>query len=316
MGPTNIALVQLFQADQQLREAQSRLDAVTRNVRIQQRRVDDLAEKLKLGQAKLKEQQARSANLELDLKTRDAHIEKLRTQQQNAKNNKEYQTFLIEINTLKVDRNKVEEETMASLESVERGQGEIKELAASHEAEQAKLTAMRAEINDKITTLQTEIDSLKPARAAASAATPARAKDAFERLADRFEGEAMAALAKPDRRREEYICTSCNMSLVVDIYNRLHSRDDLVFCPSCQRILFIPDDLPIEAAVHKKKAPKEPRIADANIPAAPRRLQESAENVVNSVMPDAPEASESPEPASAPSDPAPATPEPSTQHQG
>jgi predicted nucleic acid-binding Zn-ribbon protein len=311
MGPTNIALVQLFQADQQLREAQSRLDAVTRNVRIQQRRVDDLAEKLKLGQSRLKEQQAKSANLELDLKTRDAHIEKLRTQQQNAKNNKEYQTFLIEINTLKVDRNKVEEETMAALESVERGQGEIKELTSSHEAEQAKLTSMRNEINDKITTLQAEIDSLQPARAAAASAAPARARDAFDRLADRFEGEALAALAKPDRRREEYICTSCNMSLVVDIYNRLHSRDDLVFCPSCQRILFIPDDLPVETAVHKKKAPREPRIADANIPAAPRRLQESAENVVNSVMPDASEST-----SESTSESAPATSEPSTQQQG
>jgi len=303
MGPTNIALVRLFQADQQLREAQSRLDSVTRNVRIQQRRVDELSEKLKLGQTRLKEQQAKASNLELDLKTRDTHIEKLRTQQQNAKNNKEYQTFLIEINTQKVDRNKIEEETMASLEAVERGQTEIKELTAIVENEQTKLQSMRNEINDKITTLQAEIESLKPARDTASTATPARARDAFERLADRFEGEALAALAKPDRRREEYICTACNMSLVVDIYNRLHSRDDLVFCPSCQRILFIPDDLPPETAVHKKKAPKEPRIADANIPAAPRRLQESAENVVNSVMPEEPEAPADTTPSSPESEP-------------
>ena len=38
MGPTNIALVKLFQADQQLREAQARLDSVTRNARIQERK--------------------------------------------------------------------------------------------------------------------------------------------------------------------------------------------------------------------------------------------------------------------------------------
>jgi DNA-directed RNA polymerase subunit RPC12/RpoP len=56
------------------------------------------------------------------------------------------------------------------------------------------------------------------------------------------------SLAKPDRRREEYLCTACNMDLVTDVYNKLHSRDDLVFCPSCRRILYIPDHLPPELA--------------------------------------------------------------------
>src|SRR4051795_10633197 len=103
MGPTNIALVKLFQVDQKLREAQGRRDATTKNVRIQERRVKDLNDRIHAATSNLKEQQARAANMDLDLKTRDAHIEKLRTQQQQAKNNKEYQAFLIEINTGKVD---------------------------------------------------------------------------------------------------------------------------------------------------------------------------------------------------------------------
>src|SRR5688572_15653262 len=110
MGPTNVALVKLFQADQQLRAARERLDAAAKNVRVQERRVNDLAAKLKVSQTHHKEFQARAANVDLDLRTRDAHIEKLRTQQQTAKNNKEYQAFLIEINTAKVDKTKVEED--------------------------------------------------------------------------------------------------------------------------------------------------------------------------------------------------------------
>src|SRR3954447_6482826 len=118
MGPTNVALVNLFQADQQLRAAQGRLDAVTKNVRLQERRIKELTEQHKLALTKLRENQTQAAQHDLDLKSRDAHIEKLRTQQQNAKNNKEYQTFLVEINTAKVDRNKVEDETMKLLEHV------------------------------------------------------------------------------------------------------------------------------------------------------------------------------------------------------
>src|SRR6185369_17707756 len=94
-------------------------------------------------------------------------------------------------------------------------------------------------------------------RDAAAAAVPPKAREYYDKLADRWDGEVLSAIAKPDRRREEYMCTACHMELVTDVYNKLHSRDDLVFCPSCRRILYIPDDLPPELAVHKPKEKKE-----------------------------------------------------------
>jgi predicted nucleic acid-binding Zn-ribbon protein len=262
MGPTNVALVRLYRADVALREAQARLDSAARNVRVQERRVADLSEKLKLAQTKLKEQQSKGGQLDLDLQIRDAHIEKLRTQQQTTHNNKEYQAFLVEINTAKVDRNKVEDEAMKVLESVEREQNEAGAMQAQLEAERQKLEALRQESSDTVARLQADVEALQPARDRAAAECPPKARDAFERIADRFDGEGMAALAKPDRRREEYICTACNMSLVADVYNKLHSRDDLVFCPSCRRVLYIPEDLPPETAINSAKpVPGVPKTA-------------------------------------------------------
>ena len=258
MGPTNVALVKLYQADQQLREAQARLDAASKGVRIQERRTNDLAERIRLTQTQLREQQSHGGNLDLDIKSRDAHIEKLRSQQQNAKNNKEYQAFLIEINTSKVDKAKVEEEALKVMEQVEKLQNELKELTTQHETEKAKLEQMRGQIGDTVATLQKEIDDLKPARQAAASAVPGKALHAFERLADKYEGEGLSAIARPDRRREEYVCTACHMDLVTDVYNKLHTRDELVFCPNCRRVLYIPDDLPPEMAVNKRKERKEP----------------------------------------------------------
>jgi len=277
MGPTNVALVKLFQADQKLRGAQERLDAATKNVRVQERKVNDLAEKLKLAQTTLRENQSKSGQLELDLKSRDAHIEKLRTQQQNAKNNKEYQAFLVEINTAKVDRNKVEEEAMRAMEAVDKGQKDAAVLQQQVEAERAKLTTMKAEVGETVARLRAEVEALRPAREAAAAAVSPKAREAFERLAEHHDGEALSALARPDKRREEYVCTACNMDLVTDVYNKLHVRDDLVYCPSCRRILYIPDDLPPEVAVKAKPKKREPKeeskdeskeVADTSAPTA------------------------------------------------
>ena len=287
MGPTNIALVKLFRADQELRAAQETYDTAARSVRLIERRVNDLSGKLTALQQSLREQQSKAANMELDLKTRDEHIEKLRTQQQQAKTNKEYQAFLTEINTGKVDRNKVEDETIKVLEVVERTQGEVKALQGQLDEEQKKLAETKAQLGGRLSELQTEIDRLRPARDEAYAAVPPKAKGAFDRLAERHEGEAMSPMEKPDKRREEYVCGACQMSLVVDVYNRLHSRDELVTCTSCGRMLFIPEDLPPDVAVNKAAAPKAPRAkreprGAKGVGAAVNR-QSSAEDVVNSV---------------------------------
>src|SRR5690242_19714162 len=164
MGPTNIALVKLFKADEAFRAAQARLDAAARNVRIQERRVAELAEKLKLAQTQLREQQANGGQLDLDLKSRDAHIECLRTQQQTAKNNKEYQAFLVEINTAKVDRNKVEDEAMKVLEAVERQQNEVGAMQAQLDGERKKLETLQAESGETVKRLTAEVEALRPAR--------------------------------------------------------------------------------------------------------------------------------------------------------
>ena len=150
MGPTNVALVKLFRADNALREAQNRLDEAGKNVRLQERRVHDLEQKLKDAQARHKQQQSKAGQLDLDMRSRDAHIEKLRTQQQSAKNNKEYQAFLVEINTAKVDRGKVEDEAMKLMAENEKGTQEVAALNTALEGERAKLTTVAFPANENM----------------------------------------------------------------------------------------------------------------------------------------------------------------------
>jgi predicted nucleic acid-binding Zn-ribbon protein len=308
MGPTNIALVQLYQAERELRDAQELLDAATKNVRLQQRRVTDTGEKLKVLQQKIKERQSKLGQLDLDVKSRDAHIEKLRTQQQSARNNKEYQAFLIEINTAKVDKTKSEEESLKLMELLEKDQATAKDLAAALMTEQEKLTSMQGEIGDKTKNLQADVDRLTPVRDAAASKLPPKARDAFARLADRYDGEAMSPLVRPDRRVEEYLCTACHMELVRDVYNRLHSRDDMVFCTSCGRILYIPENMTPDVAVNK---PKERKELKKKAPPAAVGRQTSASDVLRSiqveedepVVPQPPATQPAPAPEAAPSSP-------------
>jgi uncharacterized protein len=307
MGPSNVALVKLYQADRDWREAEARLESASRTVRVQERRIADLGERLRLSQVKLREQQAAAAQLELDMRVREERIERLRTQQQTAKSHREYQAFLTEINAEKIDKGKVEEQALAAMEVAETIQGEIRDLSAQLDGEQKKHAQTKAELAGRLAELQAEVDRLRPLREQAAAQAPPKGINIFERLVERYEGEAMAAIGKPDRRREEYICSGCNMSLVADVYNRLHTRDDLVQCPSCRRLLYIPDDLPPETAIHKPKERRERTIKGG--PAAMTR-QVSAADISRSITPESDESDDPGEqgaqqPAGA-NDPAPA----------
>lgn len=291
MGPTNTNLVQLFHAERDLREAQERLDAATKNVRLQGRRVTDAGEKLALLQKKIREQQAKLANFELEIRTRDAHIEKLRTQQQAARNNKEYQAFLIEINTTKVDKTKAEEESMKVIESLDADQKLAAETSTALSTEQEKLTAMQGQIGERTVSLQAEVARLTPIRDEMANKLPPKSRDAFARLADRYDGEAMSPLVQPTKGKEEYLCTACHMELVRDVYNRLHSRDDLVTCTSCGRILYIPENLTVEVAVTKPKERKalperKGTPSRNNAPPAVAGRQSSAADVLKSIQVD------------------------------
>ncbi|HEX8324203.1 MAG TPA: C4-type zinc ribbon domain-containing protein, partial [Tepidisphaeraceae bacterium] len=287
MGPINLALVKLFFADTQLREAQSRLEAATKNVRLQQNKVADLNARRTTAKTDHQHLQARSGELNLEIKSREEKIEHLREQQNGAQTNREYQALLVQINSLKVDRAKFEEEALGVMETLEKRAAEVQTLTGLQETEQTKLDAMSGQIDERVKNLKAEIKSLQPARDEAAADVPERAMVVYNRLAERYEGEAMEAIDKPHPKREEYIAMTCNIDLTVDMYNRLHSRDDLSFCPQCGRILYIPEELTVEKAVHKPKAKKEKK---EKVPrkkklehAAPVQRQTLASSVVTSV---------------------------------
>jgi hypothetical protein len=78
------------------------------------------------------------------------------------------------------------------------------------------------------------------------------------------------------------------------VYNRLHTRDELVFCPSCRRILYIPEELPPETAVHR---PKERKERASKAPPAATSRQTSAVDVLRSVTPEEDEPAPEPSPS-------------------
>ena len=168
---------------------------------------------------------------------------KLREALNQAKTNKEYSAMLVEVNTLKVDKGKIEEQALELMGQIEQLKAEVAEVEAKV-AEQQKIKSHgEAELESRTAEVADQLEQLKEKRRVAAEAVPAKALDIFEKMAESLDGEAMAPVEQEDPRRLEFNCGGCYMSIPIEQVNRLGSSDTLVQCTSCRRILYLSDEL-------------------------------------------------------------------------
>ncbi len=239
----NEALRELNVVDQQLRGLESRLDGARRHLRAQQIKLDQLNQQAEELQDQLRHAQASAAGLENDIASADERISHLREQMNSVKTNKEYSAMLVEVNTLKADRGKIEEKALEELGRVDTLKTEL-EAIQTKIADQQKIKELAdRELAERESEVGERLSELRSQREEAASKVPAEALHIFDRLADTFEGEAMAPVIEEDRRRLEYVCGGCYMQIPVEKVNLLISSDALVRCTSCTRILYVESEL-------------------------------------------------------------------------
>jgi predicted nucleic acid-binding Zn-ribbon protein len=270
-----------IRADSAYRRAQGRLSSATRALRQQRHKVETLAAELFAASKLSMELSARAAELESDVKSREEHIQKLRDRQMTLSNAREYQAILVDINTHKVDKAKIEEQTIAAIDASDKQKAVAADLGRRHEAESKRLDEIAAQIDTQVRELEAEVQRVKGPRDQAAELVPPAIIANYTRIADRNDGDGAAAIERPNPRDEEYLCTGCNTYLVADVYNRIRTvQDDVVYCRNCGRILFIPEELTADKALNKKKAPvdpNKPKRASKKKAASPTPVDTAAE---------------------------------------
>lgn len=235
-------LLRVFRVDQQLMGLTGRLRAAERFLDEQVKQLRDLQSAMQTQATQLKQVQATVANEEGETARIDARIATLREQMNKAKTNKEYQAFLVEVNTLKIARDEAEGRALEQMTRADELKAKLAELegkAAEREGVRAVASGDRdkraAEISGRVAELRAE-------RAALAPEIPADTMKLYEEL-QRVHGEdALAPVEVADRRRHEATCGSCMMSVPVETVSTLMSGSRVVRCVSCGRVLYIDKD--------------------------------------------------------------------------
>ncbi|HYE62340.1 MAG TPA: hypothetical protein VD997_10110 [Phycisphaerales bacterium] len=235
-------LLRVFQVDKQLRGLQSRLSQAESFLAAQNKDLSTIDTQRSALEAQVKQHAAQAADLEGEMARLDAKMATLRSQMENAQTNKEYKAFLTEINTFKADRDSVETKALEAMGKADELRKQIAELTGKR-SEREQVQKVAANDRDaRFKEIETRLNELKAERQKLAAEVPPEVLQMFNRLVAQRGDEAMGTIEVQDRKRHEYTCSICMMTIPVDSVSGLMSSGKLTRCKSCEAILYIDED--------------------------------------------------------------------------
>ncbi|MBK9189898.1 MAG: hypothetical protein IPM33_13210 [Phycisphaerales bacterium] len=232
-------LVKVFLVDKQLRGLRSRLDAADRFLGDQNKDLERLDTKRRLIEAQLKQAQVDAKTDEGEIARIDARMNQIREQMNSAQTNREYKAFLTELNTFKAERDRLETSALEKMTACDTLRAQIEELDAQRSQRQQVQGVAAGERTQRETEIRERLEALKVERKEASKDVPPEAMTIFERLVISHGDDAMAAVEVEDRRRHEFFCGGCRMTVPVESVSTLMISGKLTRCVSCQCLLYL-----------------------------------------------------------------------------
>jgi predicted nucleic acid-binding Zn-ribbon protein len=239
MGPVLNSLIMLQSVENRLRAVKAKLSRCRRNVILQENQVRSLQNTLEAKKEELTLMRVQADRLELELKSRDESISKLRAMLNMAKTNKEYAAVLTQLNTSKADNAKIENQILDLMKSIEADQAQCTEVQSQIEEQKQKLSQVRSETENAASKYETEMAEIQAEWEQLAEKIPPEPLRVFKRVAETYDGEALAIAERQDGRVDAFTCGGCFMGLTTETANMLMTKDDIIRCPNCTRILVI-----------------------------------------------------------------------------
>ena len=168
--------------------------------------------------------------------------EKLRKFQQQVsqvRNQREYGALLAEIDGAKAALRELEDGVLDLLEHAEATQKELAERGAGFGDLEARHTAALAAWESKKPEVASAVGELERQAGEQRSALPRQIVAQYERLRERFRGEALALMTSTERAGGTVLwhCSSCNYQVRPQVALEIRTRGALVQCDGCSRFL-------------------------------------------------------------------------------
>jgi hypothetical protein len=182
--------------------------------------------------AKLDQIRKETRSKEKDLEYQQSQRKKCEAKLYEVKTNKEYSAVLAEIETLKVDKGRMEEEILALMELQERLGRDIGEAEARLQRLDAETRVQEAAATEELHALEADLAVARAERDSLAREVP---RDSLAQYARLLKGRGGLAVALVGANG---LCSGCRMTLTPQRFQEVRQSSQILFCESCGRILF------------------------------------------------------------------------------
>jgi len=228
-------LIELQGLDKQIFSLEAELATKPDDIKRMEAEYKEKEEATKEADSELKKIQLVHKDKEIQLKTKEDSIAKLQSQLYQIKTNKEYTAMEHEINGARADCSMLEEEIINLLDQIDEAQKRKTERADLLNAEKGKSEDEKKRIAEESKKIETELNGLKKERGDLAQKTDKTILSKYERILHNKSGQALV----PVRNNA---CQGCFLDMPPQVINEINLREDLVFCESCARILYIEEE--------------------------------------------------------------------------
>lgn len=200
-----------------------------------QKKKTQIEDKKALAEEKHEEKLSRQKEIdrkELDLKTDEGEITKYNVQLNSIKTNKEYTALRTEIGSKKADMSILEDEILNTMSKLESVNEEYNKLQEDLRREEESLENLIESVDADVKKTDIEIEEIQNDRKKYIDALDENSLKHYNRLSSIKGGKAVVAVI-------DNMCGGCSMKITAQTLNLLIGSNELVFCQSCSRILYL-----------------------------------------------------------------------------
>jgi len=194
--------------------------------------IDAAKKDIEAGKTRLDAAKKDQRTREKDLEVVQAKRSKTEGRLYEVKTNKEYSAVLAEIEEIKQEKGRVEEDILLLMESQERLTVDIKDAEARFKARETQGKQEEFALQEKLRAVEADLALVRAERAELARQLPAPVLADYDKLLKARGGLALAQVIKPN------LCGGCRMTVTPQRLQELRAQSALLPCESCGRYLY------------------------------------------------------------------------------
>jgi predicted nucleic acid-binding Zn-ribbon protein len=171
------------------------------------------------------------SKLEEEIDSEQQKLEKFKTDQMKATNEREYSTSVREIDTAKKTISTLETELLKLMEQVEKLDAQVKERSPEIETKRIEMERQLTEYTALAKADAEKLEKLLVERTPMVETLSPETRSTYDRMSKIKSGLALSEAL-------DYKCLACRMTIRPQVFNDIRRGENLITCENCGRILF------------------------------------------------------------------------------